>query len=253
VSSEFLPVFLSNALAENAELVPQFGQLGLEGIRRVCDNYRIAGIAELLLTAAPGPLRHRLHQSGRAFAAFLRRSPDAGPPLSECRPLLDALAAGDWEGAREIAARARRTWDRGSEYEEDFLFLEWIASQLSTPPPPPADAGLLARWDACLEGSTDPRLGACRALAAGDAAAFDAALSTYLLERRDDVLERAEAETLSPETAATEPYFSVEGAALLRLADRRGLTTSRDYRTVPSQARDDAPLPFSTDSWTRPE
>jgi hypothetical protein len=43
--------------------------------------------------------------------------------------------------------------------------------------------------------------------------------------------------SLEDECALTERYVSVEGLALLRLAERRGLAVQADYLFLPSLAR----------------
>lgn len=53
------------------------------------------------------------------------------------------------------------------------------------------------------------------------------------------------------EESSTEGNLSVEGLALVRLAEHKGLKTERDYLHVPSTARKGGRIAFSPDGWRR--
>jgi hypothetical protein len=194
---------------------------------------RRAAIASLLRTGRPGIFRQRLQQSGSAFAWYLGQSQPGAVRLSDSAPFLDAVAAGDLATASEIARRSHHVWVATDEYEEDFLFYEFL-----TTPALGAEAAatgpalkLLVRWEAALAGTEDPRLGVCRALIGGESSGFDAALLDFLNAR-----ERQQREALDmqePEAAATESSVSIEGLALRRLAVEWGLTPAAEHPQIP--------------------
>lgn len=254
MSTEFLPLFTKNAVLENEELVPDLlaGRLDHGEALTFCANFRIAGIADLFLTADPDGLQRFLAASGRAYGHQLTKLDPARKRTSRALPLFDALAAGDLDGAAAIARAATHTWVPDDEYEEDFLFLEWVMQRHLLDAPKASTDALLVRWEACLQGADDPRLDVCRALEAMDADAFDSALDGYLRERQALYAERADNDSIAPEVTHTEGAFSVEGAALLRIADRLKLPTARDYPTVPSMAREPLPAGLSPDAWRTP-
>jgi len=84
VTTVFLPAYLQDGLAEAAELAPEVatGRATLSTALALCDRLRIAGIAELFLTADGVPLQRRLYQSGQAFLAYLRGAPPDQPRTS---------------------------------------------------------------------------------------------------------------------------------------------------------------------------
>lgn len=252
--SEFLPVFVSNALGENRELVPlvSSGRASPERVLSFCRSYRIAAIGALFLGSAPDEFRLLLSKSARAFAHWLAQTGSAPPVLSRTLPLFDAIVAGDDEAARQIAARVRRDWAKGEEYEEDFLFVEYLLGRFIRDAPEADRKAWLDRWDVVLAGDEDPRLGACRALEAGDADAFGTAMDLLATERADHYRNLADKGLLEPEQGATERHLSVEILALLRLGDGLGLGTEPDYPGAPSLGRDRAPLVFPPDAWRRP-
>ncbi len=249
--SEFLAVYVENALDANEEALARLslGVPAMKALLDFCWNYRVAGIGFLLLSGTSDEFRRRLHQSGRAYAYFLPLLPEAAKLGSRSVPFFDAIAAGDLDTAGEIARHQRHTWAQGEEYEEDFLFFEYLMRRFFLDATEAACGALLDRWEVALQGSKDPRLDVCRALQVHDADAFDAGLEAFLAERAAKYDRLIDRELLSGAEADTETKLSVEGLALVRLAGRAGVPTKDDYPGVPSIARDDTPLALPLDSW----
>ncbi|MFL5348292.1 MAG: Imm49 family immunity protein [Hyalangium sp.] len=253
MTSQFLPVFVNNALAENEELLPEVlsARCELGTVLTFCRNFRIAGIGELFLTATPRTFHRRLHQSSRAFAHFLSRADDARKRTSKALPFFDAIAAGDLDGAALIARDSRRTWAQGEEYEEDFLFVEFLMQHFFLRASAADSQALLTRYAKALQDAEDIRLELCQALLAKDEEAFNPALERFLSERQDHYEKLAEEGSVADEVRFTEGMLSVEGLALVRLAEAQGLTTEEDYLQVPSIAREPPPANLPPDSWRR--
>ncbi|HLL54430.1 MAG TPA: immunity 49 family protein [Myxococcaceae bacterium] len=252
MSSVYLPVFVQNALEDNLEMLPAIHRgASLRSVLAFCQNFRIAAIGKLLIGGSPAQFRHHLHQSGRAFAHFLASAPEDAKLGSKTMPFFDAVAAGDLEAAEIIARHSRRGWRQGKEYPEDFYFPEFLMQHAFLGAPVAEREAMLQRYEQALEGSEDLRLDVCQALLAGDSDAFDEALRLYLESRNDEWAELVESETLAPEAAATEGHVSVEGLALVRLAERQGLRTEPDYLHVPSLGRRGRAPSFEADSWLR--
>lgn len=253
MTSKFLPVFVDNALAENEELLPEVlsARCPLGTILTFCSNFRIAGIGDLFLTATPRTFHQRLHQSSRAFAHFLSRADEAGQRTSKALPFFDAIACGDLEGAGLIARDARHTWAQGEEYEEDFLFVEFLMRHFFLRASPADSQALLTRYAKALQDAEDIRLELCRALLGKDEEAFGQALEQFLSEREDHYEALAEDESVTDEVRFTEGLLSVEGLALVRLAESQGLATEEDYLHIPSIARELPAAELPPDSWRR--
>ncbi|MCY1083209.1 Imm49 family immunity protein [Archangium lansingense] len=252
MNTEFLPAFVEDALEENRALVPalQRGRASVGQVLAFCHNFRIAGIGKLFLTDDPEPLRWHLHQSGAAFAHFLGEPGQEPPPGSKLHPFFDAVAAGDFSSAEKMARHARRSWARGFEYEEDFLFVELLMQHFFLGSPPEACQKLLLRYEEALQGADDTRLPVCRALLDSDSRAFDEALGLYLEDRSLRFELVASRQTQPPALLLTERHFSVVGLALLQLAERKHLETASDHLHVPSTARAlTGAQPFRPDSW----
>lgn len=251
MASRFLPAVIENALHQNRALLPVLvrGAGRSRHILTFCNNFRIAGIGSLFLTGTSQPFLHHLHQSGRAFAHYLRNAGNTDVRLSLSRPFFDAAGAGDFDGAALIARHARRTWAQGEEYEEDFLFIEFLIQHGVLEAPVAACEDLLARYERALKGAEDLRLDVCRALLQADSDAFNQALALFLSDRKDRLEAQAETTPIPEEFLATEWNFSLEGLALVRLAERKGLETEEDYLHIPSVAREPGQPRLSEDSW----
>jgi len=189
-----LPVVIENVLLENEGLLrglsarprPDMGE-----VLTLCRNFRIAGIGLLFLRGRTRDFLLHLSHSGRAFAHFLSHAGVNAPRLCRCAPFFDALAAGDFGAAEDIARRSRRTWVRTEEYEEDFVFVDFLMRHFFLGASHQDSDAMLTRWEAALQGSEDVRLAICRALLEKKEAAFNEALEQCLDERRDEHEERA--------------------------------------------------------------
>ena len=248
--SEFLPVFLQNALEDNETLLPEIASARtvLPRVLAFCDNYRIAAIGSLFLDGNGDEFRRRLAQSGRAFARYTSLPGIQLPLLSQARPLFDAIGAGDMGCAGDISTRLRREWARGEEYEEDHLFPEYVMQRFFLGATPEHGVGLLDRWALALQDSEDPRLDVCRALEARDATAFEGSLDRFLADEKAQMDEDAE-RGMAPEIAATERHLSTLGLALVRLAELVSLSVLAEYPRIPSLARGGAPPPPNSELW----
>nr|WP_225937985.1 Imm49 family immunity protein [Myxococcus sp. RHSTA-1-4] len=201
------------------------------------------------MTGLPGEFHLRLHQSGRAYAAWLRNAAEGERRTGQSPPFFDAIAVGDLEGAARIAHLSKRTWTQGAEYEEDFLFVEFLMQRFFLGASAETCELLLRRHEKALSGAEDVRLEVCGALQAADAGGFDEALRRFLSERRDHYEELARKGGTAPELLATEGKLCVEGVALVRLAEGLGMETEEDYLYIPSVARENVSRVFHEDSW----
>jgi hypothetical protein len=216
----------------------------------ICNNFRRAAIASLLRTGGGRLFRDRLQRGGAAYAYFLGRSPDnTEERVSESFPLLDAIGAGDFDTAATIARLSSHRWLKDQEYEEDFLFYEFLMQHVLLGASAAEALAMLDRWEACLEGTEDRRLDVCRAILSVDSEAFAEALPLYLEERQQSYEEQGD--LLPPEIRLTEQAVSIEGLAFIRIAQRKGIAVQAGYQQIPEPTRSDRPVAWSSDSFDR--
>jgi len=103
---------------------------------------------------------------------------------------------------------------------------------------------LLARLAEAGGGPDDPRVGVCKALIEADSEGFAQAFHALLLARQGEIDEgvaRGEIEELA---VVTQRHVYIEGLAMLRLAQARGIATESEYAFCPSLARQPMVEPF---------
>jgi hypothetical protein len=205
--------------------------------------YRALGICQLSGDADIDGFFHHLIQSALARRHYLDGVKGGGEPrhrrASFLDPALDAIAARQWKLAGELFSRVAHSWTEGEEYEDDFCYAE-VIRRLTTDDPEPLDP-LLAHWEEVLEGGEDRRLEVAKALIARDAASFTEALAAHL--SAEDAKARAIADPEDGSSLADEPPFfpnhwvSIEGLALLALAEKRGMEVQELFKGCPAPAR----------------
>jgi hypothetical protein len=240
-------VALSLVGVDNAQFPWQeLGKLSLEASEKL----RALAIITLLVQAEPDYFYHNLIRSGRARVAYLERLQKLGVAADHFRssgwyePMLDAIATGDWILARRIAALSPGDFQDGHEYEDDYCYAQLLHRFVQDSVPDAEIAPLLQRFEKYLGGQPSARLGLTRALAESQQADFEAAFAA-LLDDRDAAIALAKkrGQLEEPHVVAQRQVF-VEGLALLRLAERRGLKTEPEYRYCPSLARVPMVAPF---------
>ncbi|WP_437331898.1 Imm49 family immunity protein [Sorangium sp. So ce394] len=249
MASKFLRAYMSNAHHDCEQMLPaaMAHRLTFKQALRFSQQYRIIAIGALFLYMDASAFQLYLYKSGRSFAHYVQIGRESEQVPSRCRPLFDAVAALDLDGARDIARRIQ-TSRSDAEYEEDFLYVTFIRSWLLGRAHEEG-TGLLERYEVVLEGADDPRLDLCRALLRRDGSLFDEALRRFLEQVEARYLRLARTESITDEELATEGRLSVEGLALVTLAESAGMNTSSDYLMVPSAARARSAPTASPETW----
>lgn len=209
----------------------------------VAFSWRVLGLCHLLERADRDAFRDCLARAGQARLAFLKRvreGLDAAPrflAVSKDLPFTAALAAGDLETARGIAALSLQEHFDGLEYEDDFLFFHFLHRLVLEEDVTESHRAILARWHEVLEEHPSGPFRACRALLDQSAEEFSSGFQAYL-DWQEGVLDEYQTRvSFDEELFATEGQISVEGLALLRLAEMRGIPTPHESPRVPVLAR----------------
>jgi hypothetical protein len=232
--------FWSLGLANPNYPVEQLGQLSLE----ISSKFRTLAIIQLLTEGSTDLFLHNLMRSGRARETYLKRILHARLPddhhraSGRYRPLLDAIAANHLVGARHITQLVPSHFRAWHEYEDDYCYAQLLARLISDQPVPEAELeALLQQFDAWLDGVIDARYLVCHALVERDQAAFEAAFEDILLAHEMAIEADNARHRHEDDEFRAEKLVSIEGLALLRIAELRGLQTATHYRYCPSLAR----------------
>ena len=221
----------------------QFGHL----TETVSDQLRTLAIAILLVEANTDLFYHNLIRSGLARERFLQRCRQEGfadfhLAISRSGALFDALAAGEFDLTRRIAALSPEEWFQNGEYEDDYCFSRFFHLALIEDPGQARMASLLERFEKALDGDLSSHLDLCRALAARDQSAFDSTFEAYIAEHNEHLEE--DSGRMEDTHVAAERQIFVEGLAALRLAEHLGLHTQPEYKYCPALARLPMVAPF---------
>ena len=158
--------------------------------------------------------------------------------------LLDSIAAGELELARRIVSLSPKEWRKEHEYEDDYCYAQVLSRFVQVVPPGEEILQIFDQFEAYLSGESNARFVLCQAMLAGDQDTFDEAFDALLDEQEAKIeadIVRGELE--EPQVIAQRQVF-VEGLAILRLAEKLGLTTQPEYKYCPSLARVPMQEPF---------
>ncbi|MCY1030186.1 hypothetical protein OV207_01870 [Corallococcus sp. BB11-1] len=229
------------------------GQLDGAALLKICLDHRRLAIAHLLGALDVRAYSQHLQQSARAYVFMLRqaRVGTAVDPYYLCRsraePFWDALAAGDFPLAAEIAALVPAQPHPGMEDPVLFLYFDVIMAMARG-----EDTALLQEKLRALDAEKDPTLSfrydASSALFHGDDAGLAKALEGMGSEHAAWFAELSETDSIAPEDAQTQTFVFMEGLALARLASHLGMQDVLPQRFIPEVALA-VPLASFDDPW----
>jgi len=222
----------------------QLGGLAAE----VCQKLRTIAISVLSAHGKVNGFYHNLIRSGLVRERYLTRCVQEGHLLDHHRSsgwysaMMDTLAGGEFHLARRIAELSPSDFRPGHEYEDDFCYIQLIHSLIGVTTRPAQD--LLAEFEAYVEDEANVRLNVIRSLLDSSQTAFEMAFTDLLLEREGYINTEIENGRLEDLYFNASRRIFVEGLAILRLAEKVGLRTEREYQFCPSIARIPMTEPF---------
>ena len=197
--------------------------------------YRLRGIAAYLRGMDEAAFVGDLYNAGRARLEYLRAcvatATDDGNYRTALRNLayFDALAVHDLATATELATACLGRWNAQTQYEDDFLWMEFLQAALVAPD---AEASLLDRYRDRIDGD-NPFLDCCQSLHARDGESFAAAVEQIARIRQANFESKRDPPDLPVLILATEPYVDVQGLAVCRLAQLRGMAMPVGIPSLP--------------------
>jgi hypothetical protein len=253
MGSAYLPDFIANADDDLEILIPAGarGELDFKGLHKLCDRFRQRGVCTFLLTGDAQPFFVNAMQSASAYMTCLPSIDDAQKVTSLAKPFYDAIGGGLWDCATFIARSSRMTWNKAREYEDDFLFVRFLMRHFFLNASDSESRATIAAHEKAAEGEDQSHRDVCIAFLDKDGPLFDAALNRLLRARSERVEAMVERDAIPEESWSWLRYFSSEGLALLKLAERSGLPVGKDYLHVSEALRKVPTLAFDPDAWRR--
>jgi hypothetical protein len=255
-------------LRENLELSIEFeldeiaeGD-GLDDIgsscERISDLYRALAICKLLLEADTNAFYHDLMRSGHTRAYFMARCHREGHlqnvrlAASNVNAYFDSLASAGWDLAIRIASLSATSWFQDDEYEDDFSYARFFhVLTLAESQSGRKLEFLLDRYDLALEGNRNGRWHLCESFLSRNQEHFVSAFDEILRERAEQLAEDEESALGEEMTFVSEKHVFVEGLAILRMAERLGLSTDHEYQYIPGVARMPMTVPFPDNGYPK--
>lgn len=155
-------------------------------------------------------------------------------------PFFDAIASHQFKLAKDIARLSPDQWIDGAEYEDDFAYAYFFHVLVDDSNSSKLD-DIVKQYEIALQGQASARFDVCRAFLSKDQQEFDESFAA-LLEFYDAYMSEVAAEgpsasrVLEYDFEANRRIF-VEGLAILRLAEKVGLSTEEGYDLCPAPLR----------------
>ena len=238
MTSQMLPMIMANAEYDLNKGLPfvQQGDANKKIYELVCRAYRVRGICRLFLEGLPGPLHADLQNSGKTFLQYLKSARDDELVTSKGTPFFDSIAGNDFETARQIAAHSRHTWNNDEEYEDDFLYVDFLMKHFFMDGGEDEIEKILQKFADLVGDESSPRLDVCQAFVNRDGQAFDEALGDLILEYQAYYQEGFSRDEILEEVWATEGHLFIEGLALIRMGELLKMPVQKEYAHIPSMA-----------------
>ncbi|HYO67840.1 MAG TPA: Imm49 family immunity protein [Archangium sp.] len=218
------------------------GQVTGDTLASIAMAYRILALCALLRKADSEQFARLLCKSGQVRLHLLERTvvglevPPAVMAVSNDVGFSASLAAGDLPTAQKIAARSSNTYVKGWEDEEDFLFFHFLQQMLRAPAEADPLLRIMGRWNGIVDGEPTPYRSICQALLDRDASRFSTSFEEMLETRKDSLRRYRKQFDFDRELHATEGKVYLNGLALIRLAESRGIATRERYEMIPRPA-----------------
>ncbi|MCF6337697.1 MAG: hypothetical protein L3J84_07055 [Gammaproteobacteria bacterium] len=207
-------------------------------------HYRAAAISILMADGDKKQFFQRLVASASARKHYLtlinngQLKASQHYRASEFNPYFDAVIAGQYPLANEIASLSPADWNEDYEFEDDFCYAQFLFALVSKQGQLEAsDKAWLTRFEEALEGDDSQRLVWCQAICEQDSEAAVAAILALHDEWQAFYKEKNTRIPIKDWGFLTEKALFMEGVALLTIMDRLKLPCEQDYPDMPSWAR----------------
>lgn len=218
------------------------GQLDGDRMLQVAQMFRRLGCGSLLMELDVEDFARSLYCGAKVYLELLQACERGQLETyyqwrSHASPLLDAIAIGAFDLAREISeASADECFMAQGEAEEDHYYYRLLSVLLANPVVRDRWEPLLAAFEQSLQGDSSSRHDVVVALCNADPAAFAEAFRTFLEEWQEEMSQLREGTQLDVYDKPTTANICIEGLALLRLARAGGIQTEDEYPHIPDVA-----------------
>lgn len=240
-------------LSEHLKLISQ-KKYSAEQFLKTSSCFRMLGCGNYLLTIDINNFFDNLYKSAVVYLEFMTlKDSVVFDPYYLCKskgiPLLDAIVIHNFDLARKISAKMACTFQKNMEYEEDFHYYNCL-SLLSEET---LDADTLNKtmldFETSSDGGDSNRFKVIKAISQKDGLFFNESLSVLISEWNNEIKRKRKSENIDPYENMTSSNIFIEGIALIRLAQKCGITVDDKFHYIPelilSYKKNDYPESFS--------
>ncbi|RJQ70909.1 MAG: hypothetical protein C4519_20090 [Desulfobacteraceae bacterium] len=254
MTSEYLSSYLDNAESDIIRLTAKLlAKPEREIALALSLAYRQKGACHFFLSGQTHVFFNCLHHSAASYLFFLQNSRLEDKVTSESAPFFDAINCGLWDCADEMARHSRTSCNFDYEYEDDFLYIFFLTNHFFNNDSDSQEIckNILADYEKVIEGTSDTRIGICRAFLKNNSAQFNEHFGQFLIERSERIEKMIDSEAIGEDIWSWSRYFSTEGLSLLKLAELKSFKLSTNYSQIPEALRDHPMVQFSSDIWKK--
>jgi len=221
----------------------------------LCVALRTTAVASLLVELDIDRFYHSLIRSALVRIHVLERTPPNVQRMtrfcsvSRSASFFDAIAAGRTDLSSTIANLSSQEWMSRFEYEDDFLYARFLYDMVAAGPEAKHLPELLDRFEEVVDGTPSDQLDLCRLLLDPDRGGFEGTFNSMLSARTEWVDFQRRSIGRDELAFAGEQHIWIEGLAILRLADSRGIAVEPEYRYCPQEARMPMESPFTDEGF----
>lgn len=212
---------------------------------------RVLAIIALLSDANINLYYHHLIRSARVRINFLKKYQGQHShnffrlASSRNEPLFDAMAANDFERSSRIATLSPKQWFTNAEYEDDYEYTQFLHNIIVSGLQDFSKLqSIMDQFENVLSGISSARFDICCSFLKIDQDLFDQAFENLILERENQIVEELNRARMVDAISLADHKIFIEGLALLRLAEKNGFVTQKEYRFCPEIARMEMSKPF---------
>ena len=216
---------------------------------KLTDTLRSHGALSFFKSGVPDLLFARASQSASTYLEYLLNADEGKKVLSKSDAFYDAIVSDNIPCAKAIAENSPTSFNPKYEYEEDFLFIHFLMQHFFMSADDEKCQETIEGHLEVSEGGDEELRDIASSFLTNDSKLFNQGLSIYLQKRSDDIEARISREAISEDRWAWERYYSVQGLALIRLADRKGMDVDSGYLHISDSLRRLPSLDHSKLTW----
>ena len=204
-----------------------------EVFEALCFQFESLGIYGLLTKYDLDDFYRNLILSGFCRRSYLERCKAKGVSeslyhaISRTQSVFSCIVADQVNLAKELISMSSNVWLKDGEYEDDFLYYQFIYKLLISPKNKNELTSILESFEKVLDGDFSSRYSVCKSLLDRNNEAFNEAFTDLIIERENYIDNKV---FHNDPMFLAHDFVFIEGLGLLLLARSLGMVVEKDYK-----------------------